>query len=415
MVAKRGPAKRSESRRARFHSSQDHPSLGVLHALLDGLNVGIANLSLSGSVLYCNARFREILCIPRRTDIIGTELKFHLSPASWPAVAEGLKQAVRVSVEGELRLDVEGRTHFVSLCLTPMQVAGSTTIRAVAAEKTELVETSKALNESQAELQSLSAKILQLRDNERRRIARDLHDVTGQELAVVLMSLGSVSHRFEGSPGIRDRLKESVEILRKIESDIRTLSYLLHPPLLDESGLTAALQWYVQGLEKRTGLHVHSELEPKLPRLTRDREIALFRVVQESLTNVIRHAEADTVWIRSATNSTDLEVLVEGNGKGINPQKISFAQKGYTGGVGIAGMDQRLRQLGGKLRVTPTGHGTIVSACAPIGEVMTEEATVEIDEESHVPAETGKSSEVKRILIADDHEVPFAPLAVPYC
>lgn len=136
-----------------------------------------------------------------------------------------------------------------------MGFAEVSTIRIVAEEKTELVETSKALNESQPELQSLSARILQLRDNERRRIARDLHDVTGQELAVVLMTLGSIINRFEGHSAAHDRVKESMDILHKVESEIRILSYLLHPPLLDESGLTAALQWYVQGLEKRTGLH----------------------------------------------------------------------------------------------------------------------------------------------------------------
>ena len=404
-----GPGGKPKSR-SEPKSCGHKPERDAFEVLLDGLNVGIANLLPSGIILYCNPRFSEILHIPCRREVIGGDLKFHLSPASWPALTEGLQHATHDPVEGELRLDVDGRTHFVSLSLTPMRVFNGTTIRVVAAEKTELVETSKALDQSQAELQSLSAKILQLRDNERRRIARDLHDVTGQELAVVLMALGSISHHFHENPTIRDRLKESVDILRKVENEIRTLSYLLHPPLLDESGLTAALQWYVQGLEKRTGLHVHTELNPQLPRLTRDREIALFRVVQESLTNVIRHAEATTVWIRSAIHSSDLEVFVEDNGKGINPQKVSFAQHGHGGGVGIAGMDQRLRQLGGKLRVTPTGHGTVVSASAPFGDLATEEPTIEDQQQSYFPREPNRSGphrspEIKRILIADDHEV----------
>ena len=396
-MAKKGSGQHSAN------GNRDDPR--VFEALLDGLSVGIANLLPSGVVLYCNSRFRETLGIPPTATVVGTELKFHISPASWPALAQGLTDAVRAPVEGELRVQVEDRTHFVSLSLAPMTVSHATTIRAVAAEKTALVETSKALNESQAELQSLSAKILQLRDNERRRIARDLHDVTGQELAVVLMALGSISHEFANNRAVNDRVKESIDILRKIENEIRTLSYLLHPPLLDESGLTAALQWYVQGLEKRIGLHVHTELDAPLPRLTRDREIALFRVVQESLTNIIRHADATSVWIRSSITPSNLELFIEDNGKGISPQKVHFAEKGFGSGVGIAGMNQRLRQLGGSLRVSSTGHGTMVCACAPIGEVPSEEASVEIRQRSDRPAARAKLSGIKRILIADDHEV----------
>jgi signal transduction histidine kinase/CheY-like chemotaxis protein len=378
----------------------------VFQALLDDLNVGIANLSPAGTVLYCNRRFRDTLGIPWRSEIIGTHLKFHLSPACWPVVLHALEQAISSPVEGELRLESEGHTHFVTLSLSPMLVSGTATIRAVAQEKTQLVETSKALDQSQAELQSLSARILQLRDNERRRIARDLHDVTGQELAVVLMTLGSISRQVKNHPAIRDRLQESVDTLRKVENEIRTLSYLLHPPLLDESGLSAALQWYLQGLEKRTGLQVHIELSGQLPRLTRDREIAVFRVVQESLTNVLRHADATAVWIRSLVNANDLEILVEDNGRGIDPQKVSVAQKGQTAGVGIAGMDQRLRQLGGKLRVSSTGHGTIVAAAAPIGDVQTEEEVpVALSQAPQAPVITRHAPGVKRILIADDHEV----------
>jgi signal transduction histidine kinase/ActR/RegA family two-component response regulator len=411
-VAKQGPL-RQPVRKGDNPKSRSEPSLGpeqpprgVFEALLDDLNVGIANLSPAGIVLYCNARFRETLRIPGRREIIGTYLKFHLSPASWPAVLQGLKQAVHAPVEGDLRIDVNGRTRFVSLSLAPMCVSDVTTIRAMTSEKTELVETSKALDQSQAEVHSLSAKILQLRDNERRRIARDLHDVTGQELAVVLMSLGSISHLFQDQPTIRDRLKESVDILRKVEHEIRTLSYLLHPPLLDESGLAAALQWYVQGLEKRTGLHVHTELISPFPRLTHDREIALFRVVQESLTNVIRHADATNVWIRSVVHSSDLDIFVEDNGKGINPQKVSFAQHGHGGGVGIAGMHQRLRQIGGRLRVTSTNRGTVVCATAPITASTEEPLAHWPDVAPHAPAEAApQASAAKRILIVDDHEI----------
>jgi two-component system NarL family sensor kinase len=403
-VPKSGPDKRSKRRGPEEHS-RHLEAAGVFEKLLDGLNVGIANVLPSGKVLYCNDRFRKVLFIPSQIELAGHDLRYTLTPESWPEVMEALRESTQRPVEGELRIEAEGRTHFVSLSLTPLPTSNPKTIRIVATEKTELVETSKALDQSQAELQSLSAKILQLRDNERRRIARDLHDVTGQELAVVLMTLGSVSTHLNGDANVRERLKEATDILRKVENEIRTLSYLLHPPLLDESGLSAALQWYVQGLEKRAGLHVHAEFNFKLPRLTRDREIALFRVIQESLTNVIRHAEATEVWVRAIVREQGLELTVEDNGRGISPEQISLAGRGLSEGVGIAGMDQRLRQLGGRLRVTPTGHGTRVTASAPIGEGNEEETASKVEAKRAAPAKAVSSSNRKRILIADDHEV----------
>ncbi len=399
------PKSGSDKRSKRRGPSRQSDAVGVFEELLDGLDVGIANVLPSGKVLYCNDRFRKALFLPWQTELIGHDLRYTLTPESWPEVIQALMEARSRPIEGELRIEAEGRTHFVRLNLTPLEKSEPRTIRVVATERTELVETSKALNQSQAEVQSLSARILQLRDNERRRIARDLHDVTGQELAVVLMTLGSVSSRLNGDASVRERLKEATDILRKVENEIRTLSYLLHPPLLDESGLSAALQWYVQGLEKRVGLHVHAEFNFKLPRLTRDREIALFRVIQESLTNVIRHAEATEVWVRATVNERGLQLTVEDNGRGISPEQLSLAGRGLNEGVGIAGMDQRLRQLGGRLQVAPTGHGTMVTASAPIGEGMEEVPAIKVEPKPTAPANQVRSTDMKRILIADDHEV----------
>lgn len=403
-MAKASPARQSP---VTEKNASRRPSEGskVFQALLDSLNVGIANVLPSGVVLYCNPRFSEILGVSSTKLLLGTELRSHIAAGSWSSLQQALTRGSEHPIEGQLKLQGPDRTHFVSLFLAPLRIADVTTIRIVADEKTELVETSKALNESQAERYSLSARILQLRDNERRRIARDLHDVTGQELAVVLMTLGSIVNRLDGNAAVHGRIRESIDILHKVENEIRTLSYLLHPPLLDESGLTAALQWYVQSLEKRTGLHVNVQLDV-VPRLTRDREIALFRVVQESLTNVIRHADATNVWVRCAVNGGNLEIYVEDNGRGISPQKLSHARKGYTGGVGIAGMDQRLRQLGGCLRVSPTGHGTVVCASAPI-TVSPAQETLEVPQSTaQTPFPTATpASPVKRILIVDDHEV----------
>lgn len=379
--------------------------LSFLELLLDGLQVGIANVQPAGAILYCNDRFREILRISPTAKLARTELKRYVSPATWTALTDALAKAMSSTVEGELRIESPGQARIVSIALSPIRLNGATSIRLVATEKTELVEASRALACSQAEIHSLSAKVLRLRDDERRRIARDLHDVTGQEVAFALMTLGSVSNRTGNVQSIRRQLHECSEILRKVESEIRTLSYVLHPPLLDDLGLVAALEWYVQGLEKRLGLRVHLEIRDELPRLARDAEIALFRVVQESLTNVIRHANASNTWIRAEITATRLNLVIEDDGCGVHPDKLSSANRG----VGIAGMDQRLRQFGGRLEVTSEGTGTVVCASIPLdggdanGDIRTSRA--ESQDPVNTSASLHRDQSAKRILIADDHAV----------
>src|SRR5262249_46392015 len=143
----------------------------------------------------------------------------------------------------------------------------------------------------EASVHKMSARLLQVQDEERRRIARDLHDVTGQKLAVCVMSLD----RLKGLPDTSGQdtqrsVTQSVNLLREVDSEIRTLSYLLHPPLLDEEGLESALLWFVDGFSKRTGIEVKTEISHGMPRFAMELEVAIFRVVQEALTNVFRHS-----------------------------------------------------------------------------------------------------------------------------
>ena len=380
-------------------------SPSLLELLLDGLKVGVANVLPCGAILYCNDRFREILHVPAMAKLARIKLQRYVTPQAWSALSGWLAKAMSSSVDGELCLEFAGRSQFVSVALSPILLNGATSIRMVATEKTEPVEANRALDRSRAELYSLSAKVLRLRDDERRRIARDLHDVTGQEVAFVLMTLGSVSGRTGGVDSIRRQLQECSEILRKVESEIRTLSYVLHPPLLDDLGLLAALEWYVQGLEKRLDLRVHLEIHHEIPRVARDAEIALFRVVQESLTNVIRHARASNAWIRAEITPTRLHLVIEDDGCGIHADQLSSANRG----VGIAGMDQRLRQFGGRLEVSSEGSGTVVCASIPLGGASVNDTVRVTDHESQPlvgdSGSDGKNQSAKRILIADDHAV----------
>jgi signal transduction histidine kinase/ActR/RegA family two-component response regulator len=400
------------------------PEAGLLRELFDGLGIGVASVLPSGEILFCNPRFRELLGIPYWVPFSKLNLSSYVSSECWPDLARALLDAIGRPVEGEVRFKVADRTTFVSLSMTPVLSGAMHPICITAAEVTQLVETSKALTETETELKSLSAKVLKLADDERRRIARDLHDVTGQDLAALSMILGSVLND-AGRPqkALRQAISDAVDMLQKVENEVRTLSYLLHPPLLDELGLAAALKWYVDGFRKRTGLAVTVDTADDLPRLHRDREIALFRVVQEALTNVIRHAEASRVAIRAVAKNDQLVLTIEDNGTGVPSQKRAALSKGRGAGVGIAGMSQRLQQLGGSLEVVFQPSGTVVFASVPVQErraegdpeIQNEAETTDTDSErkrvgqfyrqGQIPPAPSTAERTTRILVADDHEI----------
>ena len=251
------------------------------------------------------------------------------------------------------------------------------------------METNRALRESEASLRSLCARILQLQDQERRRIARDLHDTTGQELAVIVMSLKHLSNSLD-QPGFdaRKAIVEVSELARQVNDEIRTLSYLLHPPLLDEFGLASALKWYVEGFNKRSGIDVTLEVSDKLPRFASDKEMALFRVVQESLTNVMRHSGSRKAWIRVTRDEEVVQVDVEDEGSGIDAAILArIARGGKALGVGIRGMRERLSQLGGRLEISSSSGGMRLLAVLPA-----ESASVPDDASQSAEAAAAESS-----------------------
>jgi PAS domain S-box-containing protein len=200
------------------------------------------------------------------------------------------------------------------------------------------------------EFQRLSARVLQIQDEERRRIARDLHDDLGQQLAALKMIL-------DKSPN-----DEASKITESAINTVRNLSYLLHPPLLDETGLHAALHWLVEGLIKRSGIEIQLILRPvSLPRMTTEIETTIFRVVQESLTNVYRHAGSTSARVEIDKQSEWITVRVRDYGKGIKPDILAGRMS-----VGIGGMRERVRQLGGTLTVSSSEPGTLVEAKIPL-------------------------------------------------
>src|SRR5215469_8827686 len=301
----------------------------LLHALLEGLEEGIANVSPGGEILYANSRFVELLCadsgfrefagngIAKR--LFGRKLNRLISAASWNDLDAALSRGALEPTEGEITVEVRpGCLRTIRLCLRP-----------------------------------LSARILQLQDQERRRIARDLHDITGQELAVVVMSLNQIAKSLD-KPGVN-----------------------VQQAMLDEFGLASALQWYADGFRKRSGIAVEVEWPRGLPRFAAEKETALFRVVQESLTNVLRHSGSAKAWIRLSIDPAGIRLSVEDEGRGIGGTSAAVTGRKSATGVGILGMRERLQQLGGSLEICPRARGTQVIASLPIDQTQPAAAAVE--------------------------------------
>ena len=221
------------------------------------------------------------------------------------------------------------------------------------------------LERAEESLRALTGRLLQAQDEERRRIARELHDSAGQLLTALNMNLVPIqtdAHKL-GPAAVR-AVNESFQLIEQLSKELRTISHLLHPPMLDEAGLEFALQWYVEGFAERSKIEVDFELAPDLGRLPRDAEIAIFRLVQESLTNIHRHAASPTASVRILREGDQVQVRIMDQGKGMPAGHLNGNGLAKAG-VGVQGMRERLRQLKGKLEIHSGPHGTTVQATLP--------------------------------------------------
>ena len=224
------------------------------------------------------------------------------------------------------------------------------------------------------ELRRLSIRLMTMQDQERRRIARDLHDGLGQELAVAKMVLDRMlMQKTDRFP--EEAWSQASNIIDRAIQQVRTMSHLLHPPLLDEVGLLSALSWYVEGLTKRSGIETSLDVQPaEFPRLSSEVETAVFRIVQEALTNVFRHAGAHKVGINLTQKNGLIVVAVRDDGKGIGQKIVNLEPDSV--GVGIGGMKQRAKEFGGELRLINANPGTLVELTIPYGSGLRETSSV---------------------------------------
>jgi two-component system, NarL family, sensor kinase len=389
----------------------EHP----YRVLVETMNEGAATLDKDGTVLYANASFAGILGALLE-DIIGTPLQKHFTLQE----QDKLEALIDNGLQGESRGEVsvissDGQRRLVRLSLSLVHDFSIRTICVVATDMTELSGANEALKTSEDALRNLSGRLLRLQDEERRRISRDLHDVTGQKLALLSMDLSGIlkNKNVAKAEEVNRLLLESLALSNEVSKEIRTLSYVLHPPLLDELGLSSAVEWFAQGFETRTGIHVAVDVPASFVRLAPDAEVALFRVIQESLANVHRYSGSATAFVRARSDGGEVKLEIGDFGKGMceESKKANRASVAPLG-VGIQGMKERVRQLSGTLEITSRpGKGTLVTAILPITNQRAEVSETYANSELHtIPSNPTEEAAAKngwrrRILIADDHDV----------
>ena len=278
------------------------------------------------------------------------------SPLEWLCFIVDLRELKRV--EAELR-----RTHEE----LEQKVAERT--RELAQTVTSLQAEMQTRRTTEQQLRELSARLLRLQDEERRRLARDLHDSTGQTLTALKLTAASLERFVAGVPQASKLVNDLNARADEALQEIRSMSHLLHPPLLDEVGFASAARWYVDGFEKRSGIRSTLDLA-SVPQLSKEQELVFFRVLQESLTNVLRHSGTNAVDIKLTSDAKDGILCIKDYGKGIAPEKLDIFRKTGAGvGVGLGGMKQRIRELGGHLKLESEGTGTSVIATLPLPQV----------------------------------------------
>lgn len=316
--------------------------------LVERMQQGAAMLDGNGCVVYCNLSLAKLLGAARDT-FVGCMLSDLLAPADQASCQKLLREARNGSCEGEMRLRLADgslvHANFSFSVLSRDKSATGVLITDLTAQK------------QQADFAS---RLQNLQDEERKRISRELHDSVGQLLAAISMNIGIVQSQSQvlDSKGAR-AVSDTAMLVEQVSSEIRTISHLLHPPLLDLAGLSSALRWYVDGFSERSNIKVDLEVPADFGRLTAEMEIAIFRIVQECLTNIHRHSGSTAAAIRLYKKGNELIVQVRDHGKGIPEEK----QRQLTqSGLGFGGMRERLRQLGGNLEVHSDETGTLVSA-----------------------------------------------------
>ena len=351
--------------------------VALLRSTLDALSAHIAVLDHTGTIVAVNQAWRSFARASGfggRDDGLGMNyLSVCERSAGTSADAAQTAEALREIIGGrrfEFRTEypcesAEGVRWFQLRVTRPRSV--QTPLIVVAHE--DITEVKRA----QEALARLSSRLIQVQDEERRAIARELHDTTAQNLLAITLNATRLRERLSGaSESARRILAETLGLAEQCLQEVRTLSYLLHPPLLDEVGLASALQWFAEGFSERSGIDVEVRVEENVATLPREIATTLFRVAQEALSNVHRHSESRLARIALHRTEQAIRLDVIDRGRGLRGQ-IEPSTGALAVGVGISGMRVRLEQLGGRLDIQSSPSGTCVTATVPIPSSSAEE------------------------------------------
>ncbi len=370
-------------------------AIGLLAAIVDSSEDAIVSKTLEGVITSWNASAERLFGYTA-SEAVGQHITL-IIPADRrdeeTVIIERIKQGDRIEHFDTVRIRKDKTLLDISLTISPVRDANGKIVGAskIARDITERKQIERALRESEeryrtladaldtqvefrtrelekrnSELRDLSGRLLESQDVERRHIARELHDSAGQTLAALNMQLALISEDSKNDPAQFPKdVQYAEELVQHLTQEIRTTSYLLHPPLLDESGISSALSWYVQGLLERSGLAIDLQVSDNLGRLPSEMELVIFRLVQECLTNIHRHSGSKTALIRIERAENNVHVKVEDQGGGMSPERLAEIQSQGTG-VGISGMRERVRHFRGELVIESNGSGTRVYATLPL-------------------------------------------------
>jgi PAS domain S-box-containing protein len=369
-------------------------AVGLLAAIVDSSDDAIVSKTLGGVITSWNAGAERLFGYTAN-EAVGQHISM-LIPADRideeAVIIERIKQGQRIEHFDTVRVRKDKKTLDISLTISPIRDSSGKIIGAskIGRDITQRKQVERELRESEEryrtladaldtqvqfrtqelerrnqELRQLSALLLQSQDAERRHIARELHDSAGQTLTALALQLAEIGEDATKDPAVAKSMQNAEELVQHLAREIRTTSYLLHPPLLDETGISSALSWYVQGLAERSGLKIDLQLPDNLERLPPEMELVIFRLVQESMTNIHRHSGSETALIRLEREETTVRVKVEDQGRGMSPERLAAIQS-QGSGVGIRGMRERVRHFGGDLVIESNGSGTKVYATLPM-------------------------------------------------
>jgi PAS domain S-box-containing protein len=369
-------------------------AIGLLAAIVDSSEDAIVSKTLEGVITSWNASAERLFGYTA-SEAVGQHISL-LIPVNRRdeeiVIIDRIKRGERIEHFDTVRLRKDKTPFDISLTISPVRDGSGKIIGAskIARDITQRKRTERELRESEeryrmladaldtqvqlrtrelerrnSELRDLSGRLMESQDVERRHIARELHDSARQTLAALGMSLAELTKKANGNPALTKSVRSAEELVQHLSKEIRTTSYLLHPPMLDETGIPSALSWYVQGLEERSGLKIGLRIPDNFGRLPSEMELLIFRLVQECLTNIHRHSGSKTAQIEIAREGENVHVAVQDQGAGISPQRLAEIQSHGTG-VGIRGMRERVRQFHGDLVIESNGSGTRIYASVPL-------------------------------------------------